>query len=120
MKATWVLVWTVLAAGLLGFGCKSDDERMAAALEEEVWTPVEAAKASGDEDKLQKACLAMWMALEAPEVRRLVKIGGLTTDVKKKLEKACEGMPSVADRIKAELDREVERGREEGASGAAH
>ena len=120
MKTTRILVVALVAAAVLGFGCKSDDEAMAGFLENEAWQAVAAAQASGDRQRLERVCLAAWMAMEAPEVKRLVKIGGLTTDMKKKIAKACEGLPSVEDLVKAELERELEKAQAESPTDDGH
>lgn len=113
-----LVVFAVVALGMLLPGCKSKDEQVAEALREQLLQPIQKAKEAGDKEKLSTHCLAMTMAIEAPEIAEQVKKDGEAAKVVKELERACEGAPSLGDMVNEELEKEVEKGAAEEKEGA--
>lgn len=107
------LVLAVLALGILALGCKSKDAQVAEALQQELLTPITKAKESGDKQAMGTHCLAMSMAIEAPEIAEEVKKGGESAKVVDELKKACEGAPSLGDMVNDELEKELKKGEED-------
>lgn len=102
-----MLVFGVLALGILALGCKSKDAQVAEALREELLKPITAAKEANNKQDLGTHCLAMSMAIEAPEIAEQVKAGGDSAKVVEELKKACEGAPSLGDMVNEELEKET-------------
>jgi hypothetical protein len=107
-----LLVFGVLSLGILALGCKSKDAQVAEALREELLKPIQAAKEANNKQDLGTHCLAMTMAIEAPEIAEQVKAGGESAKAVDELKKACEGAPSLGDMVNEELEKEMKKGEE--------
>jgi len=107
-----IFVFGVLSLGILALGCKSKDAQVAEALREELLKPIQAAKEANNKQDLGTHCLAMTMAIEAPEIAEQVKAGGDSAKVVDELKKACEGAPSLGDMVNEELEKEIKKGEE--------